>query len=357
MNSEKYFSTAHIYSLYAEKLLEDAQAIMHMWNMIMGVHTAEVLSQAYAYERARAQNLSQESARLNSMARILRAAGAIQESIEDIKDLPGDIIRSLSTAVDQECAAHIHALDSQQLPTESPIHAVEAIMDTYPDAHILFHQNNHIAFAFGDIESSDTILTIVAGVGSSNSAEWMRYAQRAHSVHNAINSNSIKNSATIMWLGYDAPASIGRAISTCPARRGAHNLERFQKELIKQTPKQKHIILAHSYGSVTAAHAMKKKDQEKIADAFIIIGSPGVGVDHAHSLSIPVLAAMASRDLIQWSARIHGRPPTHESFGAIKIPAQGNHSDYFEDPVFLENLRKEINRVYAHDEAATLQQQ
>lgn len=145
-------------------------------------------------------------------------------------------IASLSSLLDLMCAREINALctaitpeplkhlgDFGTLPA-SAIHEfhlvnappeIRALAEAHPDMQILEAGDGSLVASFGDIDRATTVTTIVAGVGSSNPEGWNTYVDRARTV------SASTGSATVLWLGYQAPASIPAAVSGARANRAA----------------------------------------------------------------------------------------------------------------------------------------
>ena len=66
------------------------------------------------------------------------------------------------------------------------------------------------------------------------------------------------DTAGIVWLGYDAPDTIPRAIGAGYARDGAPDLRDFTEGLREssQNPDARTTVIGHSYGSTVVGHAV-----------------------------------------------------------------------------------------------------
>ncbi|MBA9045741.1 MULTISPECIES: alpha/beta hydrolase [Streptomyces] len=103
------------------------------------------------------------------------------------------------------------------------------------------------------------------------------------------------SSASIVWLGYDAPqisASEGihnaDVMSTHDARVGATAYNHFMAGISATNDHtDPHITaIGHSYGSLTVGQAAQRHGGIPGADDIVLVGSPGTGVDKAADLNV-----------------------------------------------------------------------
>lgn len=180
--------------------------------------------------------------------------------------------------------------------------------------------------------------------------------------------------ATVAWLGYDSPDSVG-AVTRSAANSGAPALIHFLEGM---SPDQTITVVAHSYGSVLAGTAARAGIA---ADNLVFVGSPGTTLDHADDAALRpggrVWSALAEGDPIVWgvapqelpiwvflpnpflfvagildvfdppSDLWHGTNPALEEFGATRIDTEGSsgHSSYFKANS-LENLASIVEGDY-----------
>lgn len=95
------------------------------------------------------------------------------------------------------------------------------------------------------------------------------------------------SSASIVWLGYDAPQHVD-VMGTGDAERGAPSYNRFMDGLqAANRHGDPHLTaIGHSYGSLTVSTAAKQSGGIPGVDDIILLGSPGVGVDKAQDLGV-----------------------------------------------------------------------
>ncbi|MEU9608823.1 alpha/beta hydrolase [Streptomyces sp. NPDC048057] len=111
-----------------------------------------------------------------------------------------------------------------------------------------------------------------------------------------------KSTASIVWLGYDAPQNID-VMSTADADRGAPAYNDFMAGLAATSQHDDPHVTAigHSYGSLTVGTAAKQSGGIPGVDDIILVGSPGVGVDKAADLGVPperVYVGSADNDIV-----------------------------------------------------------
>lgn len=273
----------------------------------MNILLQEIASIGLAIDRACAREI----------ASICTEQAATTESLSDYADLSLDAIHEL------------------ELATASP--EVRALAEKFPDARLL-PASDGVVLAFGDIETSPSVTTIVPGVGSADPKSWPSYAARAQSF-----------GTSVLFLDYRAPGNLLAATATNPAAIGGARLQNFQAELRRRAARKGNqpylTVLGHSYGSVVAGHAAKTGLN---ADALVVMGSPGIGVAHASELDLrgddpQVIAVTSPHDPIGLTVTatdgVHGPDPADPAFGATHIwPATGGHSFYWED----EELRRRL---------------
>jgi hypothetical protein len=123
--------------------------------------------------------------------------------------------------------------------------------------------------------------------------------------------------ATVMWLGYDAPDDLIEATDGTWAEQGSEDLESFTRG-IRSTAEGEPANLTltgHSYGTTMVGTAAATEGVD--ADNIVFVASPGVGVDTASALGVDenrVWASTNDEDVIQY-APVHGTAPVDGDFG------------------------------------------
>ena len=136
--------------------------------------------------------------------------------------------------------------------------------------------------------------------------------------------------AVTTWMGYDRPMDISRAALPGPAQRGADPLDVFENGLRASHIGRRSIdtVIGHSYGS-TVLGAAASGGHRLDADNVIAVGSPGMLVERADRLSLPlgahVYAMRADNDIIGFGGVVTewtlGTEPTAPGFGATRLAA------------------------------------
>ncbi|WP_112133671.1 alpha/beta hydrolase [Glycomyces dulcitolivorans] len=144
--------------------------------------------------------------------------------------------------------------------------------------------------------------------------------------------------ATILWLGYDAPDSVApEAMQEEWAEGAAEDLESFTQGIRATGGEEPSnmTLTGHSYGTTVIGLAASSEGVD--ADNLILVASPGVTVDTADALGVEsVYATTNDLDPIGWGS-VHGADPTREAFGATEIESapggvsENNHSTYWNE--------------------------
>lgn len=311
------------------------------------LRVAQVLSMAAGLQE------ELDAAAHRALALADRATGSVPLVTLLLRDL-----RTLGDVLDHVCARQIDLLCTP-VPAGPPIrlsdtpdldlaavHELNMLSSPefdHSDAQILESGGGRLVVAVGDLASAGTVTTIVAGVGSSDPAGLPVHLDRARTVAAAT------GGAAVVWLGYPAPESVGRALAQEPARAAGAELQIFQRELTRRFPHQRRVVVGHSYGSVVAGTAASGSGG-LYADDLVLIGSPGAGVPHAGRLTLlgdhPQVHAMTNPSdpialTVTEGAGVHGPDPTSPGFGARVWPGDpsGDHGSYWDDPRFLARLR------------------
>ncbi|MEW2080700.1 alpha/beta hydrolase [Streptomyces sp. NPDC005283] len=249
-----------------------------------------------------------------------------------------------------------------------------------PPAYLLgfdTEKRGHAIVSIGNPDTADNVVTYVPGTfaklesidGDLSRAELLR---------SQANATDREHSTTsILWLDYDAPQSIlGEASDTKFADAAQQPLSNFLTGIQEANGGEvNQTLLGHSYGSLVAGQTMRDNGDLPVDNA-IMVGSPGVGVDHAKDLNIPadhVWAGTAKNDLINLApppagplaplnpkaymelfddhSIVHGNDPISDDFGGRtfhvadgKLPGSGGemmpaHSQYWEGDS-LNNMAK-----------------
>lgn len=174
--------------------------------------------------------------------------------------------------------------------------------------------------AVGNPDTAANVITYVPGTGSHLGNIGGDIDRSDRMVNAADRASQSHATASITWVGYDAPAQIPDAASTDYAKNAEPALQRFETGLrVTHEGAPAHsTVIGHSYGTTTVGFAMR--DGGLPVDDVIFVGSPGVGVDHASDLGIDpghVYSGTAANDPIQL-ARTDPSNPAYPA-GAVAL--------------------------------------
>jgi hypothetical protein len=203
--------------------------------------------------------------------------------------------------------------------------------------------------AVGDPDTADNVNTYVPGTGSGLAGATGLIGRAETMAFDAQRLGGGDETATVMWLGYDAPDDLLQATDGKWARGGAAGLESFTDGLRATAAGEPAnlTVTGHSYGS-TAVGAAAAAEGLK-ADNLVLVASPGATVDTAAALGVDedrVWATTNRDDPIRY-APVHGMDPTRDEFGGSTFTSDapressewwrfwegpvGDHSSYWDE--------------------------
>ena len=239
--------------------------------------------------------------------------------------------------------------------------------------------NGRAIVAFGNPDTAKNVAAYVPGLNTSLDEDFAKNdLKRARDT--AIATREIdSSSATVAWLGYDAPQLLDGLDSLDVmgderAEVGGRQFGGFMEGLAASNENDDpHMVaIGHSYGSRTVGAATQEGGGMSDVDDIVLVGSPGVGVDRAEELGVGrehVFVGAAENDtvtrapskfqtslggvagppglavgeLLDRSDLWFGRDPASEGFGATRFRSDegpplvgpggfsfGAHSQYFE---------------------------
>lgn len=219
--------------------------------------------------------------------------------------------------------------------------------------------NGHVAVSFGNPDTAADTAVYVPGTGSTLD-KAKGDLNRALTLYTSANKAQPRSTASIFWLGYDAPGwSIPGPASQSFADAGAPKLAAFVNSLRDDHSGAGHLtVIGHSYGSTVVGDAFAHAGMR--ADDAIFMGSPGVTVDKAADLHLDPSHVWASKakfdpvpgisiplDPFHWyddhSIR-YGNDPTSSAFGGRTFDSgEGSavthaHSEYWDPGPSLDNM-------------------
>ncbi len=208
---------------------------------------------------------------------------------------------------------------------------------------VAFGYEGRVAIAVGDVDTADHVAFLVPGLGSTVDTALSSLTSNALRVTvEARRLTPGDTTATVAWMGYDAPG-LGDVVADDSAVRGAAHLARDVLAVQAARVVSPHLtVVGHSYGSTTAGTMLRDRDTG--TDDVVLVGSPGPNVEHADDLRVPdghVFVGASSRDPVSYLDRF-GKDPSHESFGATRFEAEDptrnswrldldDHSKYFNE--------------------------
>ncbi|MER7810441.1 alpha/beta hydrolase [Streptomyces sp900116325] len=194
--------------------------------------------------------------------------------------------------------------------------------------------NGRAIVSFGNPDTARNVSAYVPGLNTSLDKDFAEGdLKRARDT--AIGTRYLDHSsAAIVWLGYDAPQAPdgirGLAVMGDErAERGGSAFNGFMRGLVATNENENPHLTAigHSYGSRTVGAATQQGDGIPGVDDIVLVGSPGVGVDHAEDLGVGkdhVFVGAAENDVV---TKLPSRQQT--AFGTVGLIAGGPVGAYF----------------------------
>ncbi|MFF3532087.1 alpha/beta hydrolase [Streptomyces rubiginosohelvolus] len=156
--------------------------------------------------------------------------------------------------------------------------------------------NGRAIVSFGNPDESQHVSAYVPGLNTSLDEEFAKN-DLGRARDTAIGAQGYDEStASIVWLGYDAPqlpdkdgvAGYFAVMGTGRAEKGGAAYRDFMGGISATNQnKDPHLTaIGHSYGSRTVGAAAARPGGIPGVDDIILVGSPGVGVDHAVDLGV-----------------------------------------------------------------------
>lgn len=137
-----------------------------------------------------------------------------------------------------------------------------------------------LAVAFGNPDTARDVAVTVPGTGTTIGSDFTGQAANLRGEMGA------DGTATIAWLGYDAPDWDHSVASDIGAKEGgdllAADVDGYRAAAEAAGTSRQHVtVIGHSYGSATVGYAGMSG---MAADDIAFVGSPGVGASHADQL-------------------------------------------------------------------------
>jgi hypothetical protein len=172
--------------------------------------------------------------------------------------------------------------------------------------------------SIGNPDTADNVNAYVPGTGSNLSGASGGLLDRTRTMANDAHFyDPSSETATVLWMGYDAPDTLIEATDDKWANEGADDLESFTQGIraTAEGEPSNFSLTGHSYGTTMVGTAAAQEGVE--ADNLILVASPGTSVDTASALGVDeerVWASTNDEDVIQYGP-VHGQAPVNEEFG------------------------------------------
>lgn len=154
------------------------------------------------------------------------------------------------------------------------------------------------AIARGNVDTADNVAVFVPGLTATVTDSMKVYdgdmdqlQRRAEQESKRANPDQHLTTATVTWIGYQAPQlgwdliGANSVADDHAAQAGAAKLVPFLRGIDAARDHDAHLsVLGHSYGSTTAGLALQ---QDTGVDDVVFFGSPGIGTNHLGDLSVP----------------------------------------------------------------------
>lgn len=194
---------------------------------------------------------------------------------------------------------------------------------------------DRVALSLGNLDTAADVAVLVPGVGNTPEDDLGGLLGNAEDIAAAARAASGASVATLVWLGYDTPATVLTGTVRFAAEDGGPALARSLDGLAAArtataTAPPRTTVVAHSYGTVVVDEAADEPGR-LAADAIVLLGSPGMQ-GYAWGLEVPaVFDAASPADPVTWAAW-DGDRWTGGSYGSTALPIVPDmgHSDYLE---------------------------
>jgi pimeloyl-ACP methyl ester carboxylesterase len=196
--------------------------------------------------------------------------------------------------------------------------------------------------SIGNPDTAANVNAYVPGTGSDLAGASGTLMDRTETMaRDAQRRGAGEETATVLWLGYDAPDNVvPEAADAKWAEQASSDLEQFTQGIraTAEGDPANVTLTGHSYGTTVIGTAAASEGVH--VDNLVFVASPGVGVDTVDALGMDqsnVWATRNDKDIIQYGL-VHGQDPTTARFGgndfhseATSAGAKANHSTYWDD--------------------------
>ncbi|MFJ9685963.1 alpha/beta hydrolase [Streptomyces bacillaris] len=147
--------------------------------------------------------------------------------------------------------------------------------------------NGRAIVSYGNPDTSRHVAAYVPGLGTKLDDDFVDDTMK-RAEDTAIGTRRMdRSTASIVWLGYDAPQNLD-VMSKGDAQRGAPAYNEFMAGIsVTNENADPHMTaIGHSYGSLTVGTAAKQSGGIPGVDDVILLGSPGVDAQKATELGV-----------------------------------------------------------------------
>jgi pimeloyl-ACP methyl ester carboxylesterase len=212
-----------------------------------------------------------------------------------------------------------------------------------------FPEDNRMVIARNSPSDARYVVVMVPGI-STGSESMSTLLGRAEDLFRKLVPDPEDDTVSVItWMNYVAPRSPAEARNPGHASAGAVRLMQLLVELPinaeyygRWPEPARTTVIAHGYGGLVAGLAAKEHGLQ--ADALVLLGCPGAGVDSAQELRMEgrVYATPSDVDSDGTPAGVHGPRPDGPGFGATIL--RPGPLSYRGDPVvrYVPELRRII---------------
>ena len=196
--------------------------------------------------------------------------------------------------------------------------------------------DGQLVMSVGNPDTADNVVTYVPGMTTDVPGIGTNIDRALTMQTDAVAAAPNASTASVMWLGYDAPDGVFGAATDGYYEDATEDLTRFQHGLraTHEGDPSTNTLLGHSYGSTTVGYAASQADLQ--IDNLVFVASPGSTVDDVGDFPgmdpDHVWATRGDSDIIRFVPEIvHGNDPVDDDFGGhVFEGGTGGHSDYWD---------------------------
>lgn len=193
-----------------------------------------------------------------------------------------------------------------------------------------------LVMSVGNPDTANNIVTYVPGMTTDVEGIGVNIDRSLLMQADATAAAPGSSTASVMWLGYDAPDGVLGAATDGYYEDASGDLTRFQHGLraTHEGPASLNTLLGHSYGSTTVGYTASQSDLK--IDNLVFVASPGSTVDTVNDFPglspDHIWATRGDSDVIRFVPEfVHGNDPVDSDFGGkVFEGGTGGHSAYWD---------------------------